>query len=767
MPVLPLNDVVLFPGLVAPLLVNTQRSSRLAEAVAAGDRMFIALLQREPGIPDDQVTPAQLYEVGCVARLIRMLKFPDETLRILVQGEVRCRIRGFEEGDYPFLRAAYELMSDRDDKGLEVAALARNASQQFQEVITLSPTLPEELKIALFNIEDPGRLSDLIAANLNMPLPERQALLATTSVKERLERITVLINREREVLRLGREIQSRVSETFSKTQKEIFLREQLKQIQSELGETDISASDLRKRLAEAELPDEVRTTADRELSRLAVTPPASPEYGMIRTYLEWIADLPWSRLTEDRLDLRAARRELSSRHHGLLRVQDRILEFLAVLKLKKALRGPILCFVGPPGVGKTSLGQAIAAAMDRRFVRLSLGGIRDEAEIRGHRRTYVGALPGRILQGLRRAGARNPVFMLDEVDKIGADFRGDPAAALLEVLDPEQNHSFVDHYLDLPFDLSRVLFIATANVLDPIPPALRDRMETIELPGYSDQDKRIIARRHLLPKLLEAHGVEAGQLQLTEGALAEIIQAYTREAGVRNLERELAGICRKAAREIAAGRRGPIGVVEGPRLRRWLGPPRYVRDEGGHDLPAGVARGLAWTPAGGEILSIEAALMPGRGRLTLTGLLGDVMKESAQTAVSLVRSRAERWGLPLDLAEQRDVHLHVPAGAISKDGPSAGLAMAAALVSAACGQPLDAAWAMSGEITLSGRVLPVGGIREKVMAAARAGVRNLLLPARNRPDFAALPREVRRSVAVRWVSDVDSAMAMLVRRSGK
>ncbi len=749
--------------MIAPLLINTARSKRLAEHVAAGDRLFAGVLQREGQMPDDQVGPDHLHDVGCFGRVLRMLRFPDDTVRMLVQGERRCRLGVWTSTGDPFLRAEVMLLDDIIETGPELAALARTASHQFMEVISLSPVLPEELKIALFNTEDPARLSDLIAANLPMPIEERQALLAELSVRARLERILVLLNREREVLQLGRKIQARVSETFSKTQREHVLREQLRQIKAELGETESSASEverLRDRMREANLPPEAAAATQQELDRLATVPPASPEYGVIRTYLDWLLSLPWTVETPDRLDLRAAQRVLASRHYGLDKVRERILEFLAVLRLKRDLSGPILCLVGPPGVGKTSLGQAVADAMGRHFVRLSLGGLQDEAEIRGHRRTYVGALPGRIIQSIRRAGSRNPVFMLDELDKIGRDFRGDPAAALLEVLDPEQNRAFRDHYLEVAFDLSRVLFITTANMLDPVPPALRDRLEVIELPGYTPREKVRIARLHLLPRQIEQHGLRPGQLDVSDEALDAIITRYTREAGVRQLDRHLAALCRKTARAILTRPTTRVNIAP-DNLRRWLGPPRIPDAGRDSNPPPGLAQGLAWTPDGGDILTIEVATMPGQGRRILTGLLGDVMKESAETAVSLVRARAEAWDLPPDFTEHHDLHIHVPAGAVPKDGPSAGLAIAVALVSLLRQQPVPPDCAMTGEITLRGRVLPVGGIREKVLAAARGGLRRVILPAANRDDLVEVPRDVRRQLSILRVRNVEEALAAI------
>lgn len=749
--------------MIAPLLINTARSKRLAEHVAAGDRLFAGVLQREGQMPDDQVGPDHLHDVGCFGRVLRMLRFPDDTVRMLVQGERRCRLGVWTSTGDPFLRAEVNLLDDMVETGPELAALARTASHQFMEVISLSPVLPEELKIALFNTEDPARLSDLIAANLPMPIEERQALLAELSVRARLERILVLLNREREVLQLGRKIQARVSETFSKTQREHVLREQLRQIKAELGETESSASEverLRDRMREANLPPEAAAATQQELDRLATVPPASPEYGVIRTYLDWLLSLPWAVETSDRLDLRAAQRVLASRHYGLDKVRERILEFLAVLRLKRDLSGPILCLVGPPGVGKTSLGQAVADAMGRHFVRLSLGGLQDEAEIRGHRRTYVGALPGRIIQSIRRAGSRNPVFMLDELDKIGRDFRGDPAAALLEVLDPEQNRAFRDHYLEVAFDLSRVLFITTANMLDPVSPALRDRLEVIELPGYTPREKVRIARLHLLPRQIEQHGLRPRQLDVSDEALDAMITRYTREAGVRQLDRHLAALCRKTARAILTRPTTRVNIAP-DNLRRWLGPPRIPDAGRDSNPPPGLAQGLAWTPDGGDILTIEVATMPGQGRRILTGLLGDVMKESAETAVSLVRARAEAWDLPPDFTEHHDLHIHVPAGAVPKDGPSAGLAIAVALVSLLRQQPVPPDCAMTGEITLRGRVLPVGGIREKVLAAARGGLRRVILPAANRDDLVEVPRDVRRQLSILRVRNVEEALAAI------
>lgn len=759
LPVLPMSDLVLFPSMVAPLVVNTPKSTRLIDAVTGGPRLLITVLQKNRAASDDAVGFTDLYEYGCVARLIKMLKFPDETVRILVQGLSRCRLaRPHENPGY--LETYHAILKDEVEDSVETMALARNASQKFQEIITLSPTLPEELKIAVFNVDGPGALTDLIASHLNMSLEDRQALLEEYRVKGRLSRLTTLLNREFEVLRMGTEIQHKVSENFAKTQREFFLREQMKAIRQELGEKDqqqMEGQEIEKKIAAAKLPPEALEAAHKERERLLTIPSASPEYGVIRTYLDWLTELPWTAATEDVLDIARARAVLDRDHYDLAKVKDRILEYLSVLKLKKDLKGPILCFVGPPGVGKTSLGQSIARALGRKFVRMSLGGMRDEAEIRGHRRTYVGALPGRIIQGLRKAGSRNPVFMLDEIDKLGQDFRGDPSAALLEVLDPEQNASFTDHYLNVPFDLSSVLFITTANLVDPLPPALRDRMETLELPGYTENEKIHIAAKYLVPKQVAAHGLKRAQAVLPRTTLQRIIGEYTREAGVRNLERQIAAICRKTARRVAEGRRGSR-TVSPEALHGLLGPRLFEAEMAERQLEPGIATGLAWTWAGGDILFIEATRMPGRGQLTLTGSLGDVMKESAQAALSYVRANARKLGLPADVLKSTDIHIHVPSGAIPKDGPSAGITMLAALVSLLSGRAVQAGVAMTGEITLRGKVMPVGGIKEKVLAASRAGIRRIILPARNRRSQEDVPSEIRRKMKFVFVENAEAAL---------
>ena len=759
LPVLPLGDVVLFPGMVMPLVIQTQRSTKLVDDVVAGDRMFLAVLQRDGKKKDDAVGAADLYEVGCQARVLKMLKFPDETIRILAQGVSRARLTEFES--HPkYLQARYTVLADEPDPGVETEALMRNSSQRFQEIITLSPTLPEELKIAIFNLDEPGKLADAIAAHLNMPIVERQALLEEIKPRSRLNRMTPLLNRELAILRLGTEIQQKVNESVAKNQREFFLREQLKTIKKELGEQDQQQNELKdldEKIARAKMPPEIEAAAKKERDRLSAIPSASPEYTVARTYLDWLTELPWSVNTEDKLDIGAARRILNTDHYDLKPIKERILEYLSVLKLKRDMKGPILCFIGPPGVGKTSLGQSIARALGRKFVRMSLGGMHDEAEIRGHRRTYIGAMPGRIIQGLRKAGTRNPVFMLDEIDKVGQDFRGDPSSALLEVLDPEQNGTFTDLYLNQPFDLSRVLFITTGNMLDTIQPALRDRMEILELSGYTQLEKRHIAEKYLVPRQVAAHGLKPNQLTFGAGVLERVIGDYTREAGVRALDLELAALCRKAARKVAEGRQKRVSIAAGD-LPQLLGPKRFELEIAERAAAPGVATGLAWTPSGGDILFIEASRMPGKGALMLTGSLGEVMKESAQAALTYVRAHAASFGLHADVTKNSDFHIHVPAGATPKDGPSAGLALLTALISLLTQRPVINNLAMTGEITLRGKVLPVGGIKEKVLAASRAGITRVLLPISNRRNLRDIPPEVRRVMKFTFVTKMDAAV---------
>src|SRR5215510_92478 len=659
LPVLGLSDIVIFPGMVAPLLVETPQSIKLIDDVVAGDRLLGVALQRKPEA--ENPTPEEMYEVGCAARVLKMLKFPDNTVRVLVEGLWRIRIKEYT-GTEPYLCAKFELIKDISENSVELTAMLRNAQSQFQEIIKLSPALSEQIKIAALNTEDPGHFADLIAVNLNLDLAERQRLLETSSVKERLTRLLPMLNREHEVLTLSSKIQTEVATSISKTQRDFFLREQMRAIQRELGESDPNASEvrsLREKIEQTPLPAEAKQVATQELERLQQMPPAAAEYGVTRHYLDWILSLPWTKETEDKIDLAEAERILNEQHYGLSKVKDRLLEFLAVIKLKKQIKGPILCLVGPPGVGKTSLGKSVADALGRKFARISLGGMRDEAEIRGHRRTYVGALPGRILHALRRAESNNPVILLDEIDKVGADFRGDPSSALLEVLDPAQNSTFTDHYLDLPFDLSRVLFITTANWLEPIHPALRDRLEVIDLPSYTESEKLQIAKRYLVPRQLEEHGLSRQDVRIPDPTLRRVIHDYTREAGVRQLEREIAALTRKATRRIVSNGQIPKPLVLKPEaLNDYLGAARFVNETAEAIKEIGIATGLAWTPVGGEVMFIEATRMPGKGGLILTGSLGDVMKESAQTALSYLRSQAEKLQLDIEGLDKQDIHIH-------------------------------------------------------------------------------------------------------------
>jgi ATP-dependent Lon protease len=744
---------------ILPILVGQEKSIRLVDEVVVGNRMIGVVALKEQEAQDPR--PDDLFPLGTAAVIAKMLKLPDGTISIMVQGLERIRLGQMTQTE-PYYRAVVVPLPDREDRDQEVEALVLNLRRLFQEAVDLSPNLPAELAIMALNIDEGGMLADMITSNLNLSMEEKQEVLEITEIKPRLRRVTELLTRQLEALELSHQIQDQVKAGMDKSQREYYLREQLKAIQQELGEGDErtqEAEELRRRINETPLPDEAREVALRELGRFSRMPPAAAEYSVVRTYLEWLLDLPWLKGTEDRLDIASAEQILSQDHYDLEKVKKRILEYLAVRKLKKDMKGPILCFVGPPGVGKTSLGHSIAAALGRKFIRISLGGIRDEAEIRGHRRTYVGALPGRIIQSIRKAGSNNPVFMLDEVDKIGADFRGDPSSALLEVLDPEQNTTFSDHYLELPFDLSRVMFIATANILDPIPAALRDRMEVLELPGYTASEKLHIARRYLIPKQLEAHGLTAAQLTVTNDAVHEIISSYTREAGVRNLEREIATICRAVAKQVSEGRTDPV-TITAEDLRPLLGPVKFFSEVAERTAQPGVATGLAWTPAGGEIIFVEATKMPGKGNLILTGHLGEVMKESAQAALSAIRSRSRELDLAEDFFLKQDIHIHVPAAAIPKDGPSAGITMYTALLSLVTGRPVQSEVGMTGEITLRGQVLPVGGIKEKALAAKRAGLKTIVLPERNATDLEDTPDEVRQGIEFRFIRTVDQVPEM-------
>jgi ATP-dependent Lon protease len=757
LPILPLRDAVVFPDSMTPLAIGQERSIRLVDEAVAADRAIALVTARSS--EEEAEEEADLYRVGTSALIHKMIRVPDGTLRVLVQGLRRVRLETLEQTE-PYLAGRFVEIPDVVRHEKEVEALGRTVESLFSRIISMVPYLPEELQLAAANAADPGTLANLIASTMRLRPEEKQELLEEADVEERLRKLTVILSRELEVFELGTKIQSQVQSEMDKTQREYFLRQQLKAIQEELGEGDeqqAEIAELRAQIDEANLPEDADRQARRELDRLAKLPPAAAEYGVIRTYLEWILSVPWSTTTEDDLDLEHARRILDEDHYDLEKIKERILEHLAVSKLKQDLAGPILCFVGPPGVGKTSLGQSIARALGRKFVRISVGGVRDEAEIRGHRRTYIGALPGTVIRALRDAGSRNPVFMIDEIDKMGADWRGDPSSAMLEVLDPAQNKSFRDHYLDLPFDLSQVLFICTANQLETIPPPLRDRMEIIPLSGYTEDEKVGIARKYLVPKQLAAHGLEPNQLVFTEKALRLLVREYTREAGVRELERQIAAVCRRAAREIAEGKRQRARVDE-RKVRTWLGRRRFAGEVRKRTSDPGVATGLAVTPVGGDVLFIEATAMPGEGRLVVTGQLGDVMRESAQAALSWVRSHWRELGLQRDWFEDRDVHVHVPAGAVPKDGPSAGIAIATALASLATGRPVSEDVAMTGEITLTGQVLPIGGVKEKVLAAQRAGVTTVVLPEENEPDLDDLPADVRKQMHFVPVSSFEEVL---------
>jgi len=760
LPVLPLKNTVLFPHLRSPLLVNSERSKRLIDAVLlTPHRLLVCTAVRTPveGSPG----PDDVYRIGTVMRIAKMLKFPDDSYRLLVQGVARARVSEFESSD-PFLRGSIERLVECGDlDSVETTALTRNVAQQFAALVTETSRLSYELQLLGTSMDDSSRLADLAASNLDFDVTGKQSLLEELDVPARLRLVLEGIQRERDATKVESEIREKVQSDIGKTQRDYMLRQQLEAIRQELGEADDEESEvaeLRDRIASARMPEEAEKQAVRELNRLEQMPPAAAEYGVIRTYLDWMVELPWSKRTEDRLDIELARRILDEDHFGLKKVKERIIEYISVLSLKRDLKGPILCFVGPPGTGKTSLGRSIARALGREFERISLGGVHDEAEIRGHRRTYVGALPGRIVQGLRRAGTRNPVFMLDEVDKVGADVRGDPSSALLEVLDPEQNYTFSDHYLEVPFDLSQVLFIATANQMDPVPAALKDRMEVIELPGYIEEEKVEIARQFLVSRQREQNGVSGIGLEISDDALRGIIRGYTREAGVRNFEREIGAVCRKHARRVAEDEADGPTRVGSDDLAGLLGPVRFepdVAERAGHP---GVAVGLAWTPAGGDILFVESSSMPGKGDLKLTGSLGDVMRESAEAARSWLRDRAGDLGIEAEDFEKRDLHVHVPAGAVPKDGPSAGIAMVTSLASLLTGRSPPAAVAMTGEITLRGKVLPVGGIKEKILAAKRAGIERVVLPERNRRDVDEVEVELLKGLDLEYVGQIDEAL---------
>jgi ATP-dependent Lon protease len=755
--VLPIKGTVVFPSLIVPLVVTEQKYAKLIDEILMEGKA-IGLFARK-NLEAEHASVEDLYHVGTAASILKMLRFPDGSVRVLVQGLSRIRVKNFLETD-PYPVARIEVIEEEVERNVEVEALSRNVLDLLKRVVDLAPYLSEELQVTAINTEDPGRLADLIASSLNIKVSQKQELLETFDAKERLKKVLSHINREVEVLELSRRIQSQTASELGKTQKEYILREQLKAIQRELGEADERTAELdefKKKIKEARMPKEALEAANKELDRLSKMNPAAAEYTVSRTYLDWLVNLPWSTGTRDVLDIRKAKNVLDEDHYDLDKVKERILEYLAVRKLKEDMKGPILCFVGPPGVGKTSLGISIARAMGRKFNRISLGGMRDEAEIRGHRRTYIGALPGRVIQGIRRAGFNNPIFMLDEVDKIGQDFRGDPASALLEVLDPEQNNTFSDHYLDVPFDLSKVMFITTANVLDPVPRVLRDRMEVIELPGYTDLEKLQIAKRHLIPKELRNHGLGPKNIEFKDDALKKIINDYTREAGLRNLGREIATICRKVAKMVASGEKRKQQIST-RNLEKFLGPIKFFQEIVQRSPQIGVVPGVAWTQAGGDLLFVEATKMKGKKSLTLTGYLGEVMKESVQTALSYVRSAGKRLGIDEDFYEKYDIHVHVPAGAIPKDGPSAGITMATAIVSLLTEKPVKPKLAMTGELTLRGDILPIGGLKEKSLAAYRAGVETLIVPKENQKDMVEIPDEIRKKLKLIFVETMDQVL---------
>jgi ATP-dependent Lon protease len=764
LPVLPLRDTVLFPNSFMPLAVAREASVRLIDEATTSGRMIGVFTQREASV--EEPVQEDLYPIGTATHVHKMFKLPDGSLRLIVQGLARIRLDRITQ-TRPYLKAAVTAADEelREEDHLEIDALQRNIKSNFQQVVSLSPLLSDDLQALAANITDPGKLADFIASSLaTIGTPVKQEILATLDIRARMDALNRILIKELEVLELGSKIQSQVQSEVGRNQREYFLREQLKAIQKELGEGDEQAKEieeLRGKIEALGMPEAVRKEALRELDRLSKMPVAAAEYTVSRTYLDWVVALPWSKRTEESIDLKRTKDVLDADHSGLEKVKDRVLEYLAVRKLNPDVKGPILCFLGPPGVGKTSLARSIANSLGRKFVRVSLGGMRDEAEIRGHRRTYIGALPGQIIQGLRRAESKNPVFILDEIDKLGSDFRGDPASALLEVLDPEQNNTFRDHYLDVPFDLSEVLFLTTANVLDPVPPALRDRMEVLELAGYTEEEKLQIAQEHLIAKQIRNHGLTGEQVEFQEAAIRNVIRGYTREAGVRNLEREIGALCRKIARRRAEGDLSRI-VITPDVVMEMLGAPTFLDEEiEDRTKDPGVAVGLAWTPAGGEVLFVEASRMHGGGTLTLTGHLGDVMKESARTALSWFRAHATRYGIDPNFYKDAEVHLHVPSGAIPKDGPSAGVTMVTALASELTGRPVRGDLAMTGEITLSGRVLPVGGIKEKVLAARRHGLVEVILPRQNEKNIREdLTEELRRALQIHYVSHIEEVLAL-------
>lgn len=766
--VLPVRDIVIFPYMIIPLFVGREMSIKAIDHSLSTNRLILLVTQKDLNI--ENPTPEDLYKVGTVGLIMRMLKLPDGRVKILVQGVTKAKVLDISVKKNYF-QAQIEKLEDLKpaEITLEIEALMRTVKEQLDRAVSLGKTILPDIMVVIENLDDPGRLADLIASNLGLKTELAQEILEIADPVQRLKRVSEVLGREIELLRVQQKIQTEARGEIDKTQREYFLREQLKAIQRELGEIDERAEEIneyRKKIEAAKMPERVLKEAEKQLKRLEKMHPDSAEAATVRTYLDWLVELPWSKSTRDNLDINKAKKVLDEDHYDLEKVKERILEYLSVRKLKSKMKGPILCFIGPPGVGKTSLGRSIARSLGREFVRMSLGGVRDEAEIRGHRRTYVGALPGRIIQGIKQAGTNNPVFMLDEVDKIGMDFRGDPSSALLEVLDPEQNNSFVDHYLAVPFDLSRVMFITTGNIVDTIPGPLRDRMEIIYLSGYTEEEKLGIAKNYLLPKQLEEHGINEKILTVTDSALRMLISQYTREAGVRNLEREIANLCRKVAKQIAEGKKKKF-VITSRNLQKFLGVPKYLPEEEMKEDEIGVVTGLAWTETGGDIIYVEATIMKGRGNLTLTGQLGDIMKESAHAALSYIRSKAKELGIKEEVFSKTDIHIHVPAGAIPKDGPSAGITMATAIVSALTGRPVDKRIAMTGEVTLRGRVLPIGGLKEKALAAKRMGIHKVIIPKRNEKDLEDIPKYVKKDMEFILVEKMDEVLKIALKENKK
>lgn len=761
-PLIALRDTVVFPSQIIPLMVARPVSIKALEDAMTTDKTLVVAAQKNKEVENPK--PEDIYETGCIVQIQQVNKRPDGTFQVLIEGLSRAKIINFTQKE-PFFKVKIKEVPETSSWSVEIEGLMRTLLNQFRRYVELSKTIPPlETLVTLFNTKDPNKVADLCSFSLDLPTKDRQEILETIDTRERLLKVNSLLAREMKILEVGQKIQSEAEKELSKMQKEIILREQLKAIEKELGvEEGSEIAELEKKIKAAKMPKEVRLKAEKELLRLKRMPAFSPEIPYIRTYLDWLVELPWSKKSDGAVDIKKAEKILEEDHYGLKKVKERVIEYLAVNKLAGKIRGPILCFVGPPGTGKTSIGKSIAKAMGRKFVRVSLGGIRDEAEIRGHRRTYVGALPGRIIQGIKNAGTKNPVFMLDEIDKVGIDFRGDPSAALLEALDPEQNNSFSDHYLEVPFDLSEVVFITTANITDTIPPALLDRMEIISFPGYTEDEKFHIAKEFLIPKQIQAHGLKKSELQISDSAIKTIINSYTKEAGVRELERQVAAVCRKVAKQIAEGKKKQYKITE-KEIQKYLGPPKYKITLAEKKDEIGVTTGLAVTEAGGEVLFVEATLMPGKGHLILTGHLGEVMKESAQAAVSYARTKAKDFGIKENFYAKNDIHIHVPAGAIPKDGPSAGIAMATSVVSALTKIPVRKDVGMTGEITLRGRVLEIGGVKEKILAAHRAGVKEVILPKENKKDLEDVPKNVKKELRFTFVEHMDEVLKRALKR---